>query len=456
MKRGEVLRDERLKHLEELRKLGIDPYPATVLREQRIADALHKTDQSVAVAGRVVAIRSHGKAAFLDLVDETGKIQVYAKAEELEGKQFAIIELLDTGDFLAVQGKVFVTKMGETTVHTDKLQFLSKALRPMPTEWQGLKDPEERFRKRYIDMLLNPEVREAFGVRRRTLAGLRTFMDQQGFVEVDTPILQPIQGGASAKPFATHYNAYETDVYLRVAPELYLKRLLVGGYERVYEIGKNFRNEGADPTHNPEFTNMEFYAAYWDEEQVMDFAEDLIIALATHVLGTPRLVVGGQTIELTKPFKRVTFKDITNGAMTDQVLKVETKKLLNPTFVLDHPRELVPLAKARTETLARSFQLYLGGLELVKAFAELNDPLDQRSQFDEQMRRRDAGDEEAQVIDEDFLEALEYGMPPAGGFGIGLERLITLFAGQDSLRQTMYFPFMKPRKNNDQHEEEAL
>lgn len=449
MKRGEVLRDERLKHLDELRKLGVDPYPSVTTRTHTVAEARDQRYQTVSVAGRVVAIRSHGKAMFLDLQDESGKMQVYAKADDL-GNQFAQLELLDEGDFLSATGVVFVTKMGETTIHATDFQILAKTLRPLPDQWQGFKDVEERFRKRYLDLLLNPEVRQVFAIRRKIFASLRAFMEENGFIEVETPTLQPIHGGASAKPFVTHYNAYETDVYLRIAPELYLKRLLVGGYEKVYEITRNFRNEGADATHNPEFTNMEFYAAYWNEEMVMEFTERLIIRLVTDALGKPEITVGDETITISAPFERIDFATLTGGDMTDEGLKKHAKDLRKPTFVINHPRHLVPLAKAKDSETARSFGLYVAGIELVKAFGELNDPLDQRRQFEEQMDRRAHGDEEAQLIDEDFLEALEHGMPPAGGFGIGLERFVALVAGQDTLRQAMYFPFMKPRRANSE------
>ena len=444
MQRGEILKEERLKHLLALKNQGVDPYPAQVQRDQTVAEALSRIGQSVAVAGRVIAIRSHGKAIFLDLVDESGKIQVYLKADDL-GDRFGQLSQLDEGDFLAAQGEVFTTKLGETTVHARNFQILAKTLRPLPSQWHGLKDVEERFRKRYLDLLLNPEVRQLFNLRVRVMKALRNVMDSHGFTEVETPTLQPIYGGASARPFTTHYRAYDTDVFLKIAPELYLKRLLVGGYEKVYEMSRNFRNEGADPTHNPEFMELEFYAAYWDDERLMTFTEDLIIETLELVRGKAEIEVGGEVIPVTRPFDRLTFAELTDGTLSDEVFKKAVKHLRRPTFVLQTPRYLVPLAKGLNDQVARSFQFVLAGLELAKAFSELNDPLDQRRQFDLQAEGRARGDEEAQPLDEEFLEALEYGMPPAAGFGMGLERFIALVAGQESLRQTMYFPFMKPR-----------
>lgn len=444
MQRGEILRDERLKHLEALKKRGVDPYPAQVRRDHIISEALERSGQSVAVAGRIMAIRSHGKTMFLDLVDESGKLQIYAKADEL-GDRFDELELLDEGDFLAVQGEVFTTKLGEITVHTRAFQILVKTLRPLPSQWHGLTDVEERFRKRYLDLLLNPEVRKLFDLRVKTMKALRTVMDSHGFTEVETPTLQPIYGGASARPFTTYYKAYETDVFLKIAPELYLKRFLVGGYEKVYEMSRNFRNEGADPTHNPEFMELEFYAAYWDDERLMAFTEDLIIETLEIVRGKAEIEIAGEIIQITRPFGRITFAELTGGTMSDEAFKIGVKKLRQPTFVLQTPRYLVPLAKGLNDQVARSFQFVMVGMELAKAFSELNDSLDQRHQFGLQAEGRAKGDEEAQPLDEEFLEALEYGMPPAAGFGMGLERFIALVAGQETLRQTMYFPFMKPR-----------
>lgn len=444
MKRGEILRDERLKHLRALKALGIDPYPAQTRRTALIEKAVKHLGESVTVVGRITALRSHGRVTFFDLRDESGTIQVLARADELP-ELYPVVELLDEGDFFESSGTVIETKTGEVSVHLKSGKLLAKSLRPLPSNWQGLKDVEERYRKRYLDLLLNPDTKRLFALRNQIFHELRHFMDQAGFTEVETPTLQPLYGGASAKPFLTYYNAYDTHVFLKIAPELYLKRLLVGGYEKVYELSRNFRNEGADPTHNPEFMELEFYASYWDEEQLMKFTEELVETIVKKTLGASQIQVGNEVIPIERPFDRITFKELTKGTSADQDFKVAVKALRKPTFVLETPRYLVPLAKGLDESVARSFQFVMAGVEMAKAFAELNDPLDQRAQFEAQTKGREAGDEEAQPLDEDFLEALEYGMPPAAGFGMGLERFVALLANQDTLRQTMYFPFMKPK-----------
>lgn len=444
MKRGDILRDERLKHLKALEKLGIDPYPATTDRSALIADAKTELGQEVTVVGRITALRSHGKVTFFDLQDESGQVQVYARADELPDL-YPVIDLLDAGDFFQSTGSVIETKSGELSVHLKSGKLLAKALRPLPDDWQGLKDVEERYRKRYLDLLLNPETKELFRLRGKIFTRIRDFMNRAGFAEVETPTLQPLYGGASAKPFLTYYHAYDTHVFLKIAPELYLKRLLIGGYEKVYELSRNFRNEGADPTHNPEFMELEFYASFWDEERLMDFTEELVVSVVQETLGKPEIEVGQERIEIKRPFDRITFEALTKGTLSDQDFKMAVKEIRRPTFVLQTPRYLVPLAKGLNKEVARSFQFVLAGLELAKAFAELNDPLDQRAQFEAQQKGRQAGDQEAQPLDEDFLEALEYGMPPAAGFGMGLERFVALLANQETLRQTMYFPFMKPK-----------
>lgn len=439
--------------LEALRAQGVDPFPPTTKRTHTIAQASTVGEGTeVAVAGRLQSVREHGKTVFGDLTDESGTIQVVWKADELSEDQFSFVKLLDPGDILSASGSIFTTKTGQLSVLVKEQQILAKALRPIPRSWQEFENKEERYRKRYLDLLANPEVRQLFTMRQAIIRQTRRFMDDHAFTEVETPTLQPIYGGASARPFTTHYNAYDTDVYLKIAPELYLKRLLIGGYERVYELSRNFRNEGADATHNPEFLELEFYAAYWDDEQLMDYVEDLVIAVVSAVRGKPEIVIEGKTIALAKPFARTTFNDLTNGDLSDQSFKVGVKKVLEPTFVRFTPRYLVPLAKAHDEQFAQSFQFVMGGVELAKAFAELNDPIDQRHQFELQSKGRAEGDEEAQPLDEDFLEALEYGMPPAAGFGMGMERFISMVAGQDSLRQTMYFPFMKPTGDRKQQE----
>jgi lysyl-tRNA synthetase class 2 len=324
--------------------------------------------------------------------------------------------------------------------------MLSKSLLPLPAKWHGLKDVEERYRQRYLDLIANPEVREIFLTRTRTIQTIREILDKYGFIEVETPTLQPIPGGANARPFATHYNVYDADVYLRIAPELYLKRLLVGGFEKVYEFAKSFRNEGVDATHNPEFTNLEFYWAYASYEELMSFTEDFVIWVVKKILGKPEIERDGQVIRLTKPFQRISFEAATGKENTDEAFKAFAKREKGPVFVVDHPVTLSPLAKRKDAQHVERFQLIIGGLEIVNAFSELNDPLEQRQRFEEQERSRAEGEEEAQRMDEEFLTALEYGMPPAGGLGLGVDRLVLLLSGKHAIRETIPFPFMRPKK----------
>jgi lysyl-tRNA synthetase class 2 len=319
---------------------------------------------------------------------------------------------------------------------------------PLPEKWHGLKDIEQRYRERELDLLMNKEVFALFVRRAEIIQNLRTFLIDNHFLEVQTPILQSIPGGTNARPFVTHYNAYNTDVYLRIAPELYLKRLLVGGFERVFEFAPCFRNEGVDAVHNPEFINLEFYVAYWDEEKLMDFTEDLLISVTEKSLGKPRIFRGNKEIKLKKPFLRKEFLEVTNGKESDQALKEAIRKIEEPTFILRHPTKMIPLAKRSVNPdYVRSFQLVIGGIELVKAFSELNDPQDQRHRFLEQEKLRAAGDEEAQRLDETFLRALSYGMPPAAGFGMGIERLLILLLNKNSIREVLLFPYMRPKED---------
>jgi len=442
----EQLRKIRLEKLVQLRKAGIDPYPARVGPVLPIAEARKREGKKVAVAGRLMAIRTQGKISFADLKDQSAKIQLFFSSKELARHYDHFIELFDIGDIIRAEGEVFTTKAGERSVKVQVLSMLAKTLLPLPEKWHGLKDTEERYRQRYLDLIANPEVREVFLARTKAIQTIRTFLDKHGFVEVETPVLQPIPGGASARPFVTHYNAYDMDVYLRVAPELYLKRLLVGGFEKVYEFAKSFRNEGVDAAHNPEFTNLEFYWAYVSYEELMDLTEDLVIEVAKVVRGEPVLLRDTEAIKLKKPFRRVTFAEATGGKNTDDAFKSFVKKEGGPVFVIDHPVTISPLAKRRDETHVERFQLVAGGMEFVNAFTELNDPLDQRERFEEQEKRRARGDEEAQRLDEDFLTALEHGMPPAGGWGMGIDRFVLLLTGRHAMRETLLFPFMKPKK----------
>lgn len=449
MKRSEVIQLSRLEKLEKLKKLGTDPYPAEVQRTHICAEALKEKNRQVTVVGRIIAIRYHGGAIFADLEDESGKIQILLKKDLIDETTFQQFqELYDTGDFIQVTGVIFITKAGETTIQIDKFKLLTKTLRNLPEKWYGFKNVEERYRKRYLDLLINKDVRRVFEIRGKIIKSMRGFLEDNGFMEIDTPMLQSIPGGASAKPFVTHYNAYNTDVYLRIAPELYHKRLIVGGFEKIYEFAKCFRNEGVDWSHNPEFTNLEFYCAYMDYEELMKFTEKMIVTVVKEVLGSDEINCNGKKIKIKAPFERKTFAEIAGKKTNDKVFKEGVKKIIEPTFAVNHPVSLLPLAKKKDDKTVQSFQLIIGGLELVKAFSELNDPVDQRKRFEEQMKLRAKGDEEAQRMDEDFIEALEYGMPPTAGWGMGIDRFVTLLTGQHALREVILFPFMKPRSGD--------
>jgi lysyl-tRNA synthetase class 2 len=441
------LRKIRLTKLERLRKEGVDPYPARTGPVISATEARKREGKAAAVAGRLMAVRFQGKIAFADVRDGSGKIQIFLSEENLRDTYRQFVDLFDIGDFVRAEGEVFKTRAGELSIRAKKVTMLAKSLRPLPEKWHGLKDVEERYRQRYLDLIANPEVKDVFLARTKTIDAIRNFLNHHGFLEVETPVLQPIPGGASAKPFITHYNAYDTDVYLRIAPELYLKRLLVGDMERVYEFAKSFRNEGVDSTHNPEFTNLEFYWAFTDYETLMDFTEDLIIAVVKEVLGEPIIVRDGKRIALKKPFRRVTFHEATKGKNTDEALKAYVKGETGPAFVVDHPIDISPLAKRKDSQHVERFQLIIGGLEIVNAFSELNDPVEQRQRFEEQEKARAKGDEEAQRLDEDFLTALEYGLPPAGGWGMGVDRFILLVTGKHALRETILFPFMRSKRS---------
>ncbi len=483
----EEIRSERLKKLEAFRSEGGDPYPAKSRRTHAIADlakkfgALAKSKKKVVLAGRVVARREHGGAAFFDLSDGTGKFQLLLK-EDLLGEDFGrAAATIDIGDFVEVEGACFATKRGERTLEVRGWRMLAKSLLPLPEKWHGLQDVEERFRKRYLDLLVNEGVRERFLRRSALVHAIRSFFDTQGFLEVETPLLHSIPGGALARPFVTHHNALDTDFYLRIAPELYLKRLLIGGFDRVFEIGRCFRNEGIDATHNPEFTMLEAYAAYWDEEDMMGAVEDLFMLLGKEFGKKGALAVGEKQISFKKPFARIAFKDLlaryaliphydaetrdslavrarqfgieaapheSKEKIADEIYKKICRPYLTqPTFVVHHPIELSPLAKRRAEKQSevRRFQLITGGLELANGFAELNDPIDQRARFQAQERDRQGGEEEAHRVDEDFLEALEYGMPPAAGLGIGIDRLLMLLTDMKNIREVVLFPTLRPK-----------
>lgn len=496
----EVLRNERLKKLEKLQSNSINPYPASVRRTHLIGEVLRKfstlakSKKMAQVAGRVVAKREHGGSTFADIQDATGKIQTYFK-EDVLGSQYRLFaDTVDIGDFLEVGGKLFKTKKGEETIEVAHWQMLAKSLRPLPEKWHGLRDVEERFRKRYLDILMNEEVRERFRARSKIITALRTFFEKKGFLEVETPMLHHIPGGALAKPFVTHHNALDMDLYLRIAPELYLKRLLIGGFEKIYELGKSFRNEGIDASHNPEFTEPECYAAYWDENDMMRFVEDIFMALGKTFGKKGEIDFDGKKVKFRKPFVRITFKDLlkryalvtdyeretrdslatrarqlgieiegheSKGKIADEIYKKICRPyLVQPTFVTNHPLDISPLAKAQQNNQeVRRFQLVAGGMELTNGFAELNDPFEQRKRFEEQEKMRPpsvtgraspttvggGGDEEVHPMDEDYLEALEYGMPPAAGLGVGIDRVVMLFTNTKNIREVILFPTLRPK-----------
>ena len=480
----------RLDHLEGLRNRGIDPFPArvpvvqpiglVVERFEGLASEEHSGDW-LTIAGRVIAIRRMGKASFLDLRDGTGRLQAHAAVDGLKEAAYEELGGVDIGDFLSVSGEIFRTKRGELTISIEEYTFLAKAIRPLPEKWHGLKDVELRHRHRSLDLIANDVTREAFVSRSRMISSIRTRLDGLGFVEVETPTLQPIAGGALARPFVTHHHALDIDLYMRIALELYLKRVLVGGIDRVYEIGKCFRNEGVSTEHNPEFTMLELYQAYADYETMMDLAEELIAEALNATVGTLSVRFRDHDIDFATPWPRVKMVDLvrkTSGIDVSNLAaddidrqarekgielpagtagkKVESlferfaePTLVRPTFVCDYPIEISPLAKkcASDERLVERFELFAGGMELANAFTELNDPIDQRERFEAQERLREAGDDEAHRIDEDFLFALEHGMPPTGGMGVGIDRLAMVAIGLESIRDAILFPTLRGRKD---------
>jgi lysyl-tRNA synthetase, class II len=484
---NELIRQRHAK-LDALRRRGLDPfgsrYPVSHWAgplHERLATATEeelKAMGPVSLAGRVVALRHHGKTCFAHLMDQTGRIQLYARADQL-GDDFGPFTELDLGDFVGVTGEMMRTRTGELTLAVKAFTFLAKSLRPLPEKWHGLKDVETRYRQRYVDLVVNPDSRRIFLLRSRIVQAMRKFLDARGFIEVETPMMQPIPGGAIARPFKTHHNALDMDLYLRIAPELYLKRLVVGGFERVYEISRVFRNEGVSTRHNPEFTILEFYQAYADYTDLMELTEALFAELAQSLLGTLTLTWGEHTIDLTPPWRRLPFFEGLSRAVgvpvtpetdaatlaraaaargltaakgsADAIWKEVFEELVEPTlvqptFVTDFPIELSPLAKKKRDDplLVDRFELFIGRRELANAYSELNDPVDQLGRFREQAALQARGDDEAHWLDEDYVRALEYGMPPAAGEGIGIDRLVMLFADQPSIREVILFPHLRP------------
>jgi len=445
MGREQQIINERIRKIKEMREQGINPYPNKFDKKQNTNECLKaKLGTKIKTAGRLMIKRNLGKISFANLKDSSGKIQIVLQDAETPKRITDFFKkYIDTGDFVGVEGKIFKTKTKEISILVKKLELLSKAVLPLPEKWHGLQDKEERYRKRYLDFIMNPKVKEVFEKRQKIIQALRDFLIKKNFIEVQTPTLQSIYGGAIAKPFKTHYNAYNRDVYLRIAPELYLKRLIIGGFEKVFEFANCFRNEGVDWSHNPEFTNLEFYQAYIDYNELMKITEDLIIEVVKKVNGKAEIERNNKKIKLKKPFRKVTFENLTNGKMSDEVFKEEIKKIKEPTFVIDHLLEISPLAKEKDEKTVQRFQLIIDGIEVVNAFSELNDPKEQEKRFREQQKLKT---EEKHSFDADFVESLKYGMPPTAGWGMGVDRFVMLLTNSNSLRDVILFPFMKGEK----------
>jgi lysyl-tRNA synthetase class 2 len=489
---------QRRANLDALKRLGVDPYPRrynpdasidAIVAEHgtRSHDDLETMQIRTRTAGRILAIRSFGKANFLQLSDGRARIQVYVRQDSLPARDFQIFKLLDFGDWVGVEGRLFRTKTNEFTIWASSLEFLAKCLLPLPEKWHGLQDVETRYRQRYLDLIVNPDSRRVFEVRSRVVTAIREFLIARGFLEVETPMMQPMAGGALARPFVTHHNALDLRLYMRVAPELYLKRLTAGGIERVFEINRNFRNEGISTQHNPEFTMLEFYWTYADYQDLMALTETMLQEVSQKATGSDQITFGEHAISLTPPFRRLSLREGARAAASRRLgVEVGDEELRNrsdaaalagrlgielasedgagkiaatifeslceddlvaPTFVYDFPTEVSPLSKQKPDdpdTVER-FELYIGGFEVANAFSELNDPVEQRRRFEAQLHQRARGDEEAHAMDEDYIRALEYGLPPTGGEGIGIDRLVMLLTNSPSIRDVILFPLMRPR-----------
>ena len=480
---------ERKQKLEELRKLGVDVYPrnfsithviSQIREKYGTLKAEEKTEETVSLAGRIMSLRGMGKASFAHIKDQTGKLQIYIREDVLGERNYQIFRKFDIGDFIGVTGKVFSTKTGELSIQVENLTLLAKSLRPLPEKWHGLKDIETRYRQRYIDLVVNEQVKDVFCTRSLIIKAMRKFLDNLGFLEVETPMMQSIVGGAIAKPFLTHHQALDMELYLRISPELFLKRLVVGGLEKVYEVNRSFRNEGVSTRHNPEFTMLEVYQAYSDYNGMMDLCQKMIMSIAKEVLGKEDFAyqknkislgrIPWQSFSLYELLEKHTGLDFTNIHGLSEIRKVadkldvkykkdspkhkildhifETyvqKKLIQPTFVLDYPTEFSPLAKAKKDNpeLVERFELFIGGEELANAYSELNDPVEQRRRMEKQIEERDINQEREIAVDEDYLRALEYGLPPCGGLGVGVDRLVMVFTNSNSIRDVILFPQMR-------------
>ena len=484
---NELMR-QRKEKLNEIRKAGIDPYPhqyapthTTLDIREEYDDVTDTPDEThrVTVAGRIMTKRDHGKSSFVNLQDSTGQIQIYVRRDGVGADAYLIYRRFDVGDIIGASGVVFRTRTGELTILVDSVKLLSKSIRPLPEKWHGLQDKQTRYRQRYADLIMNPEVREVFVQRTQIVQAIRDMLNEREFIEVETPVLQPIYGGASARPFTTYHNTLDQSLYLRIANELYLKRLIVGGFDRVYEFSKDFRNEGMDRDHNPEFTMLELYQAYADYKEIMELTENLVAQTVEKLHGTTKIIYQEQEIDFTPPWERMTMiqsiqkyssfdpeslsahelhstaadsgieleGDEPRGEIIAELFDVFVEsKLIQPTFIYDYPIEVSPFAKKKPENpdFVERFEFFIAGMELGNAFSELNDPIDQRQRFMEQASNLAKGDEEAFMVDEDYLRALEYGMPPTGGLGIGIDRLTMLLTDQYSIRDVILFPQMRP------------
>lgn len=476
----------RIDKMHKIEEHGWKPFGYRFLYTHRAADIAAQFDElseketEVKMAGRIMAIRGHGKTCFMDMQDKTGRIQVYVRKDVIGEENYALIKLMDIGDTVGITGTAFRTHMGELSIKANSVEMLSKSLRPLPEKWHGLKDVETRYRQRYVDLIVNPEVRDTFVKRSQIIRSVREVLDSHDFLEVETPILNTIAGGAAARPFISYHNALDMQVYMRIAPELYLKRLIVGGMDRVYEMGRVFRNEGIDNRHNPEFTSVEIYQAFADYRDMMDLTEEVVVKTAGKVLGTTTINYEGTTIELASPWKRMSMieavkeysgKDFTNVTDLEEARAIAKElnvavepsfgigkiinacfeeyvedKLIQPTFITGHPKEISPLAKSNPENpeITDRFEAYIYGREICNGFTELNDPIDQKERFLKQVEERANGDEEANMMDEDFVNALEYGLPPTGGLGIGIDRLVMFLTNSSTIRDVLFFPTMKP------------
>jgi lysyl-tRNA synthetase class 2 len=477
----------RREKLEKLRQEGKDPFEITTYnvthKALEIIDNFENMEgQTVSIAGRIMTKRVMGKASFAHILDGSGQIQIFVRINEVGDELYQSFKSYDIGDIIGLTGVVFRTKMGEITVNAQDIILLTKSLYPLPEKWHGLKDPDLRYRHRHMDLIVNPDVRRTFIMRSKIIRGIRNYLDNKGYLEVETPILHTTAGGATARPFITHHNTLDIDMYLRIATELHLKRLIIGGFDKVYEVGRIFRNEGMSIKHNPEFTSVEIYKAYGDYYDMMELTEDMIVTIARETLGTTRVMYQGVEVDLTPPWQRMTMveavkrytgldfsvistdqeareaaqkagvevdKDATWGKVLNEIFEEKVEEhLVQPTFIMDYPVEVSPLAKRMKDDprLTYRFELFITGREMANAFSELNDPIDQRERFMEQARLRAAGDEEAHMMDEDFVHALEVGMPPTGGLGIGIDRLVMLLTDSYSIRDVILFPTMKPKE----------